>query len=48
MTMDNLQTLVQWFTANPFSGAAFVFGGAVVIVTVYTYLYDYEMLPDRG
>jgi hypothetical protein len=46
--MYNLQTFVQWFTANPFTGAAFVFGGAVVIVTVYTYLYDYEMLPDRG
>ena len=46
--MNTLNTIVHWFTLNPFSGASVLFGVAIVVVTLYTYVYDYKMLTDAG
>lgn len=40
--MSTIQTVVQWVTQYPFTVAALFFGGAVVAVTPYTYVYDYQ------
>jgi hypothetical protein len=41
------QMLFHWFTQNPFTGASVIYGGAVVAVVLYTYVYDYKTLTDR-
>lgn len=45
--MNYAQMMFHWFTQNPFTAASVIFGGAVVAVTVYTYVYDYRALTDR-
>lgn len=47
--MYQIYALVShWFVQNPFTGASVLFGGAVVAVALYTYVYDYRMLTDRN
>ncbi|CAI4033295.1 hypothetical protein DNFV4_03731 [Nitrospira tepida] len=46
--MNDVPIMLQWFMTHPLSGAAVVFGGAMVAVTVYTYLHDYKMFADGG
>jgi hypothetical protein len=41
------QMVFEWFTQNPFTAASAVFGVGVVVVTLYTYVYDYEALINR-
>ena len=43
--MNTVTTLVHWFTLNPFSAVSVLFGAATVLVTLYTYVYDYWNLP---
>jgi hypothetical protein len=38
--MSTIQTVVRWVAHSPFTAAALFFGGAVVAVTLYTYVYD--------
>jgi hypothetical protein len=39
--MSTIQTVVRWVAHSPFTAAAVLFvGGAVVAVTLYTYVYD--------
>lgn len=45
--MNYTHIMFQWFTQNPFTAASVIFGGAVVAVTLYTYLYDYAALANR-
>ena len=45
--MDYTQTMFHWFTQNPLTAAAVFFGGAIVAVTLCTYVYDYKMLTNR-
>lgn len=45
--MSAIQTFVQWVTQSPFTAAALFFGGAVVAVTLYTYVYDCTEWPNR-
>lgn len=40
------QMLFPWFTHSPLSAAAILFGGAMVAVLLYTYVYDYRMRPE--
>jgi hypothetical protein len=40
--MNSLQTLFQWIAQNPFMSASVLFGGAIVAVTLYTYVHDYR------
>lgn len=42
------QTMVPWFTHNSLSAAAILFGGAMIAVLLYTYVYDYRKLTERG
>jgi hypothetical protein len=44
--MNDAQIMLHWFMAHPLSSAAVVFGGAMVAVTLYTYLHDYKLLAD--
>jgi hypothetical protein len=46
--VHDAQMMFPWFTHNPMSAAAILFGGAMVAVLLYTYVYDYRMLTDRG
>lgn len=46
--MHDAQMMFPWFTHNPMSAAAILFGGAMVAVLLYTYVYDHRMLTDRG
>jgi len=41
------QMVFPWLTHNPLSAAAILFGGATVVVLLYTYVYDYRMLTHR-
>jgi hypothetical protein len=41
------QMLFHWFTQNPFTVASVIYGGAVVAVVLYTYVYDYKTLTDQ-
>ena len=43
--MNTVTTLVHWFTLNPISGVSVLFGVAIVLITLYTYVYDYTNLP---
>ena len=45
--MNYTQTFLHWFTQNPLSAAAFIFGGGIVAVTLYTFVYDYTRLTHR-
>jgi hypothetical protein len=45
--MNSMQTLWQWIGQNPFTAISILFGGSLVLVTLYTFLYDYRMLTDR-
>ncbi len=45
--MNDVQTMVHWFTQNPFRGATVFFGAAIVAVTLYTYVHDYLMLSEQ-
>ena len=45
--MSYMQTMVNWFTHNPLSAATVFFGGAIVAVTLYTYVYDYLTLTNQ-
>jgi len=46
--MSYMQTMIYWFTHNPLSATAVFFGGAVVAVTLYTYVYDYRALERQA
>lgn len=46
--MNYTQIMFDWFAQNPLSTAALFFGGAMIAVTLYTYVYDYRMLIHRG
>jgi hypothetical protein len=46
--MNDAQIMLQWFMAHPLSGAAVVFGGAMIAVTLYTYFHDYKLFADGG
>ncbi|HSE59180.1 MAG TPA: hypothetical protein VLA99_10810 [Nitrospiraceae bacterium] len=46
--MNDIPVILQWFMAHPLPGAAVVFGGAMVAVTLYTYLHDYKRFADGG
>lgn len=47
-TMVNYtQSLYHWFAQNPFTATAVFFGGAIVVVMLYTYVYDYRMLNHQ-
>jgi hypothetical protein len=45
--MNSIQTIFQWFTHNQLAGSAIFFGGAMLAVILYTYLYDYKRLTSR-
>lgn len=36
--MNGLQTAVQWITDNPLRGAGLVYGAAIAVVILYTFL----------
>jgi hypothetical protein len=44
--VNNIQNIFQWFTQNPLAAAVVFFGGAMVAVVLYTYVYDYKRLTD--
>ncbi len=46
--VHDAQMMFPWLTHNPMSAVAILFGGAMVAVLLYTYVYDYRMLTDRG
>ena len=46
--MNDAQVMFQWFISHPLSSAAVVFGGAMIAVTLYTYLHDYKLFADGG
>ena len=39
--MMNISTIADWFPHDILTVSAVLFGGAIIAVTVYTYLYDY-------
>jgi hypothetical protein len=45
--MNYTGMVFHWFAQHPLSAAAVFFGGAVVAVALYTYVYDYKMLTNR-
>ncbi len=45
--VNSIQTIYQWGTQYPFTAATVFFGGLILAVTLYTYVYDYRMLTDR-
>jgi hypothetical protein len=45
--VNNIQNIFQWFTQNPLAAAVVFFGGAMVAVVLYTYVYDYTRLTDQ-
>ncbi len=46
--MDYAQMVVEWLHHNPSTAASLIFGGGIVAVVLYTYIYDYRMLAKRG
>ena len=36
--MNDLQTVARWFVDNPLSGAGLVYGAAIVVVILYTFV----------
>lgn len=46
--VNDTQMIFPWFTHDPLSAAAILFGGVMVAVLLYTYVYDYKMLTHRG
>jgi hypothetical protein len=45
--MNYAQTMFHWVTQHPYTTVSVIFGGAVVAVALYTYVYDYRMLTKR-
>lgn len=45
--MSSAQTMVHWFTQNPLWAATAFFSVAIMVVTLYTYVYDYRRLTDE-
>ena len=45
--MNYAQTMFHWFTQHPYTAASVIFGGSVVAVALYTYVYDYRMLTKQ-
>ena len=43
--MSTVTTFVHWFNLNPFSAVSVLFGVATLLITLYTYVYDYRNLP---
>lgn len=41
-------TLFDWFIQNPLAAAVVVFGGAAIVVILYTYIVDYLMVVNGG
>ena len=41
------ETMFHWFAQNPFTATAVFFGGAIVAVMLYTYVFDYRMLNHQ-
>lgn len=45
--MMNLSTIVDWFPHDFLTVSAVLVGGAIIAVTLYTYLYDYAAQSKR-
>jgi hypothetical protein len=48
MVMHYAQTMFHWMTHNPSAAASVIFGGGILAVALYTYVYDYRLLAKRG
>ncbi len=46
--MQYAQTVFDWLKLNPSIAASIIFGGGIVAVVLYTYLYDYRLLVKQG
>ena len=42
-----MQQVLYWLAENRLAAAAFLFGGAAVVVMVYTYVVDYRLLAQQ-
>jgi len=45
--VNSIQTIYHWVAQYPLTATAVFVGGAIVAVTLYTYVYDYKMLTNR-
>jgi hypothetical protein len=45
--MNSLQSLLQWIEHNSFTAVSILFGGSVLLVTLYTFFHDYRRLTER-
>ena len=46
--MNYAQTVFDWLKVNPSIAAAIIFGGGILTVVLYTYIYDYRLVVKRG
>lgn len=48
MIVSYTQTLFYWIVENHLLAATIIFGGGMIAVMLYTYVYDYRILAKRG
>ena len=47
MYLDDIQNVSHWLVQNLLVGSAILFGGGVLIVTLFTYWQDFNALTNR-
>jgi hypothetical protein len=47
MYLDSIKSVSLWFVQNLLAGSAILFGGGVLIVTLFTYWQDFSALTNR-
>ncbi len=45
--VNNMLLIYQWFAHHPLSAGALFIGGAMIAVTLYTYIVDHSLLAKR-
>jgi hypothetical protein len=45
--VSDLPGLLQWVTQNPLMAAAVLFGGAMVLMALYSYVQDFHRLGQH-